>query len=174
MCARASCAHMEEVCICDPLSLQGAQMPGSRWGTKLVPRLGSPWPHLYLPPLPTLGLSLLFQLTLHWCGEDAFDIHNLVQRRSRSPESLYGFHGNRLVGRTRCSAAVVAKRETYSKIGLHKCGRSWTNSLQGGQGDAGQGSWGPTGGAAHRGPPRGAAHCRLWLLAWCYFSGPSG
>lgn len=34
------------------------------------------------------------------------DSHNLVQRRSRSPESLYGFHGNRLVQRTRCSEAL--------------------------------------------------------------------
>lgn len=99
--------YTQEVCICAPLSLQGAQMPCSHWpgrGLNLLPptpqpRRSSPSPHPCLLPLPTVGLSLLFQLTLHWCGERAFDIHNLVQRRSRSPESRYGFHGNRLVHR---------------------------------------------------------------------------
>lgn len=158
---------MEEVYICAPLSLQGTQMLGSHWG-------GQAYAPFSMPTSLSFSLahcvSLLFQLTLHWCGEGAFDIHNLVQRRSRSPESLYGFHGNRLVQRTRCSAVVVGKRETYSRIRLHKCGRSWINSLQGGQGEAGQGSGGPTGGAAyptHWGLPSGAAHlpCGSWQAA---------
>lgn len=42
-CVRAGCARMEEVYICAPLSLQGAQMPGSHWGTRLV-----------TPPAPVL------------------------------------------------------------------------------------------------------------------------
>ena len=87
-------------------------MPRSHCGgAGLCPTPSSPCPHSCFSPLPTVGLSLLFQLTLHWCGERAFDIHNLVQRRSRSPESLYGFYGNRLVQRTRCSAASAGGGE---------------------------------------------------------------
>ena len=85
--------YTQEVCICGLLSLQGAQMPGSHWagrGLSLLPPAppqpprSSPCPHACLPPLPTVGLSLLFQLTLHWCGERAFDIHNLVQRSPKA------------------------------------------------------------------------------------------
>lgn len=73
------------------------------------------------PLLPVCFAPSFYIGSLNWCEEGAFDSHNLVQRRSRSPESLYGFHGNRLVQRTLCSAALEGGRETYSKIRLHKC-----------------------------------------------------
>lgn len=159
------CTHGGGVHLCSTESAGDPDVRLSLGGQACAP----PSPGLLpcLSPLPTM--SLLFQLTLHWCAEGAFDIHNLVQRRSRSPESLYGFHGNRLVRRTRCSAAVVGERETYSKIRLHKCGRSWINSFQGGQGERlGKALRVPLEGlpaTTHWGPPSRAAHFPLWLLA---------
>lgn len=90
-------------------------MPGFHWGTRLVTPL-SPFslPTSLSPSLTHCGsLSTFPTHSALVCGEGAFDIHNLVQRRSRSPESLYGFHGNRLVQRTWCSDG--GERETYSK-----------------------------------------------------------
>lgn len=89
--------------LCSAESTGGAQVPGPPWRARFMPYwIPLAYPSVSLPCL--LWVSLYFpNSTLHWCGEGAFYIHNLVQRRSRSPESLYGFHGNRLVQRTRCS-----------------------------------------------------------------------
>lgn len=107
------CTHMGEMHICAPPSLQGdrdARLSLGAGQACASTRWSSPCPHPCLPPSPTVGLALLFQLTLHRGGEGAFDIHHLVQRRSRSPESLYGFHGDRLVRRTQCSGGGGGKK----------------------------------------------------------------
>lgn len=97
----------EEVYIC--ASLGGVRGARPSPGGQVHALLSLPLPTCLLPC--PLWVSLYFpNSTLHRCGEGAFDIHNLVQRRSRSPESLYGFHGNRLVRRTRCSTAVVGEK----------------------------------------------------------------
>lgn len=171
------CTHMGEMHICAPPSLQGdrdARLSLGAGQACASTRWSSPCPHPCLPPSPTVGLALLFQLTLHRGGEGAFDIHHLVQRRSRSPESLYGFHGDRLVRRTRCSGGGGGgRRETYSKIRLHKCGRSCTNSLQGHRERLGkvlgsllEGLPLPT----HWGPSQELLCSPGWLLASCCFS----
>lgn len=167
--------YTQEVCICAPLSLQGAQMPCSHWpgrGLNLLPptpqpRRSSPSPHPCLLPLPTVGLSLLFQLTLHWCGERAFDIHNLVQRRSRSPESRYGFHGNRLVhrggggGEGKHIVKIQAPQVwlELDQLPSWGTGSDWARLW----GPCGRGCLSPSTGVTP--PTLGAAQLLLWLLA---------
>lgn len=164
---------------CAPLSLQGAQMPGSHWGTRLVtPPSPFSLPTSLSPSLTHCGsLSTFPTRSALVCGEGAFDIHNLVQRRSRSPESLYGFHGNRLVQRTWCSDG--GERETYSK---NRAPQVWQELDQLPSRGAGRGwarLWGPYRRSClsptHWVPPSEAAQLSLWLLAGCCFShGPSG
>lgn len=145
---------------CAPLSLQGAQMPGSHWGTRLVT---PPFPVLpaHIPvslPYP-LWVSLLFQLTLHWCVGREHLIFIIWFREG--PEALSHCMVSMETDLFRGPGVVTVGRGKHIvKIGLHKCGRSWTNSLQGGQEEAGQGSGGPIGGAAFP-PPTGFPHQKL-------------
>lgn len=151
------------MCVCWLCTTESAGGPDARLslGNKAcdTPLPRSPCPHPCLPPLPTVGLSLLFQLTLHWCLGREHLIFIIWFREG--PEALSHCMVSMETDLFRGPGVVTVGRGKHIvKIGLHKCGRSWTNSFQGGQEEAGQGSGGPIGGAAFP-PPTGFPHQKL-------------
>lgn len=151
-------------------------MPGSRWGQgRLVPPpAGVPLAHTPVS-LPRLLWVLLYFFNSLCIGVGREHLIFIIWFRE-GPEALSHCMVSMetdLFGELSVAVVGGGRRETYSKIRLHKCGRSWTNSLQGHRERLGkvlgsllEGLPLPT----HWGPSQELLCSPGWLLASCCFS----
>lgn len=151
-------------------------MPGSRWGQgRLVPPpAGVPLAHTPVS-LPRLLWVLLYFFNSLCIGVGREHLIFIIWFRE-GPEALSHCMVSMetdLFGELSVAVGGGGRRETYSKIRLHKCGRSCTNSLQGHRERLGkvlgsllEGLPLPT----HWGPSQELLCSPGWLLASCCFS----